>query len=395
MTIYLDNASTSWPKPWAVGDAMVAFLREGAATPGRGAYALAAESEARVARLRRRLAEMVNAEGPERVVLLGSATDALNTAILGLFTEREDDRPRVVTTRLEHNSVTRVLHHLDSRGAIEVVSVPPDRQGFVTPDAVAGASNAETALVVVSHASNVLGTIQPIAQIAAACRRAAPEALVLVDACQSIGLLPIDVQRDRIDLLAFSGHKALMGPAGVGGLYVGPRVFPGNGRRVLRPTRYGGSGSDSASRDMPEDLPSRFEAGTPNSVGQVGLLAAIEDASRPSPAEALAHERRLVDRFLAAVRDVRGVRLVGPADRSRCVGIVSLVVDAHPPEEAAAALDASFGIAVRAGLHCAPGAHEAMGTLAGGGAIRVSPGAYSTDADIDRLAAALRGLAPG
>jgi cysteine desulfurase/selenocysteine lyase len=393
--IHLDNASTSWPKPPGVAWAMAEFLRAGAATPGRGGYSASADAERAVGRLRRRLAGLVGARAPERMILLPSATEALNTAILGLFSGRSGAPARVVTTGIEHNSVTRVLHYLAERGVVKMVSVPPDADGFVSPEAVRVSCDARTALVVISHVSNVLGTIQPITEIAAAARRAAPEVLVLVDACQSMGLLPIDVEGDGIDLTAFSGHKALLGPSGVGGLYVGPRAFPGEGGRVLEPTRFGGTGTDSTSADMPADLPARFEPGTPNTVGQIGLLAAIEDPTRLLPDAALAHERMLVDHLVSRTVGMPRVRVVGPRDRSRCVGILSLVVEGHPPTDVAAVLDASFGIAVRAGLQCAPGAHRAMGTFEGGGTVRVSPGPYSTLADIEALADALGELASG
>jgi cysteine desulfurase/selenocysteine lyase len=393
--VYLDNASTSWPKPACVASAMEAFLREGAATPGRGAYAMAAEAGRAVSRLRRRLAALIGSPDPERMILGTSATDGLNTAILGLFEDAAAGPPaRVVTTPLEHNSVSRPLHYLRARGVVEVVAVDAGPDGFVRAADVLDAADERTVLVAVTAASNVLGTIQPVGGIGRALRARAPRALFLVDACQSIGLVPVDVQRDAIDLLAFSGHKALLGPSGTGALYVSPRAWPGDGTaRPLSPTRFGGTGVDSASPDMPRVLPARFEAGTPNTVGLVGLLAALEDPSRPPAEAALAHERAMIDRLLDAIRDVPRVRPVGPRDRSGCVGVLSLVIDGMAAEEAAAALDASFGIAVRAGLHCAPGAHRAAGTLELGGTLRVSPGPFTTAAEIDLLVEALRALA--
>ncbi len=370
--IYLDNANTSWPKPPQVAEAMTRYLREVGVSPGRGAYAQAAEAQRLVADTRRKLVNLVGGSDPDRLIFGLNCTDALNMAIKGTL----GDGDHVVTTTLEHNSVSRPLQRLADAGVISLTRVEPDGGGFIDPEAVSAALRPRTRLVACTHASNVLGTIQPIEEIGRlVCQR---EALFLVDAAQSAGVLPIDVERQHIDLLALSGHKSLLGPAGTGMLYVGPRAS-------LRPWREGGTGGDSASPVQPGELPTLLEAGTPNTVGIAGLGAALDTLT---PAETLEHERRLLGRLVEAIADLPGVQIVGELDPWRRTGTLSILVDGYSPEEAAAVLDESFGIAVRGGLHCAPYAHRSMGTFPGG-TVRVAPGPTTTTEDIDALIAAL------
>jgi cysteine desulfurase / selenocysteine lyase len=403
--IYLDNASTSWPKPPGVAAAMLEHLEAGSATPARGAYAMAVKSSRAIAALRLRLARLIGAPDPDYIVLTTGATESLNMAIFGLFEApsstvmpkvQTDAPPRVVTTQLEHNAVTRPLAALKRKGWIDLVVVPADADGFIDAAALLAAINENTALVALTHASNVLGTIQPVARLGELVKDRAPGALTLVDASQSIGLVPIDVHSDAIDLLAFSGHKTLLGPPGTGVLYVSDRAM-GQADALplctLRPTRMGGTGDDSSSDTMPETRPGRFEPGTPNTVGFVGLLAAIDaqDKARDETDApgALAHERCHCARLIEHLHKLSGTHILGTTDVNRRVGVVAFTLDAMDPAACAAVLDASFGICVRAGLHCAPGAHAWAGTLERGGAIRVSPGPFTTDADIDALLAAL------
>lgn len=404
-TIYLDHATTSWPKPPGVGEAMTRYLREGAATPGRGAYASARDAGRQIDQLRDALASMIGAKSGERMVLTSGATESLNIAILGLFSGDRPGRelpappPRVVTTVLEHNSVRRPLAALQARGLIEVVEVGCDREGFVSAEAVLAAVDARTALVAMTGVSNVVGTMQPITEVGRGLRSAAAHArvLFLVDGSQGAGLVPIDVGASGIDLLAFSGHKALLGPPGTGVLYVSERA----GVRVS-PVRFGGSGGggggDSASSEMPGEMPHRFEAGTPNTVGFVGLLAALGEDAPARQDEVLAHERRLLGMMIEGLAAHERVRLIGPAGTDRRVGILSLTVLRYEPDEVSAILDGSFGISVRAGLHCAPGAHRALGTFeaggggGGSGTVRVSPGWATTPDDVGRFLEAMERL---
>lgn len=399
--IYLDNASTSWPKPPAVADAISKFLAEGPATPGRGGHGAARRAGRIIERLRARLAALVGAPSSDRIVLTSGATESLNTALLGMFlTGPRGDRaaapPRVVTTVLEHNAVLRPLRFLERAGLVEARIVGCGPGGVIEPEELLREVDDRTALVALTSASNVLGTLQPVGEVGARLREQHPRVLFLVDGSQSVGLAPVDMQRDGIDLLAFSGHKALLGPPGTGVLAIGARVpleEAGDGRAALRPVRFGGTGGESDAEEMPADPPARFEPGTPNTLGFAGLLAAMEDPGRPAAADALAHERSLIVRAIDGLARLPGVRLLAATPGAGRVGVLSFTIEGLRADEAAAALDASFGIAVRGGLHCAPLVHKAMGTAAGGGAVRISPGPYSTVEEIDALIEAVGRLA--
>lgn len=394
--IYFDNASTSWPKPPAVAEAMARRLRDGLASPARGGHALARDAESLLRQVRLRLAQRIGANAPERIVLTSGATHAINTAILGLllFGSAGVTRPRVVTTVLEHNAVLRPLRWLESKGRIELILVGCGGRGVVDPGDVLAAAGPTTAMVAMTAASNVTGAIQPVEAVAQALRDRAPDALLLVDASQSVGLLPSDVERRGIDLLAFSGHKALLGPTGTGALYISERVPLGLSADgpFLHPVVFGGTGGDAEAPGMPPALPARFEAGTPNTLGFAGLLAAMDEAPRP-PAETLQHERAMMQTLRERLSAFRGITLLGPDDPEASVGVLAITFDACDPADAAAILDGQFNIAVRAGLHCAPLTHEALGTLQRGGALRVSTGPYTTIEDIDHFVAAAADIA--
>lgn len=390
-TIYLDNASTTWPKAPGVAEAMARFISEGAATPGRGSYTMASRNAELVSRARLKLARLIGASSPDRVILTPGATDSFNMAILGLFRDHSPDahppgrRPKVITTVLEHNAIRRPLHYLQCRGIIDVHEVRCDGAGRVCEEEMLSAVDDRTVLIATMSASNVVGTIGPASAVFQAVRRTRPDIVTLLDASQTAGLVPIDVEADAIDLLAFPGHKSLMGPTGTGVLYVSNRVTgdeAGAGLRLL-PTRFGGTGGDSGKDDMPGAMPRRFEPGSPNSVGFVGLLAALEHHEKHDPAATLAHELSLVARLIEGVSSLPGVEIVGPATSDNRVGVLSMTVANWAPTDLGALLDAQAGIAIRAGLHCAPGAHRALGTFDRGGAIRVSPGAFNTEEDVD------------
>jgi cysteine desulfurase family protein len=351
---------------------MTRYFEEIGASPGRAAHRAAVEAERIVADVRRKLTDLFEGDDPQRMIFCHNCTDALNMAIKGSL--RQGDH--VVTTMLEHNSVSRPLQRMADEDFIELTCVPADASGFVDPDAIAAAIRPSTRLITCVHAGNVVGTIQPIEAIGRLAR--SREVLFLVDAAQSAGLVPISVERMNIDLLAFPGHKALLGPPGTGGLYVGRRAS-------LRPWREGGTGGDSATPTQPQEYPFFLEAGTPNTVGVVGLGAALEVLD---PAGALAHEREMVGRLIAGIAEHGQVRLVGDGSPSARVGTVSVVIDGLSPEQAAGVLDESFGIAARAGLHCAPYAHRALGTFPEG-TLRISPGPMTTSREIDLLVEAL------
>lgn len=374
--IYLDNASTTFPKPPEVLAAMQQYLGACGVSPGRGGYAAAMVAERLVSGVRRRLTQLVRGDEPARMVFTANGSDALNLAIHGVL--RAGDH--VVTTALEHNSVSRPLETLRRRGVITLTRVGFGADGMVDPDEIARAITPQTRLVALNHASNVTGAIQPAGEIGAIALR--HEVLFLLDVAQTIGLLDIDVSGWRVDLLAFPVHKELLGPPGVGALFVGPDVD-------IVPVRQGGTGGNSADPLQPVEWPARLETGTPNTLGIAGLSGAL---SVLEPARALATVRARLGRFLEGIADIPRARRIGRADPGACVGTCSLLIDGLGADEVGAILDDSFGIAVRAGLHCAPYAHRQLGTFPDG-TVRVSPGPFTTEAEIDAAVAAVRAIA--
>jgi cysteine desulfurase/selenocysteine lyase len=379
--IYLDNAATSFPKPEGVYRAMDEYARTALANPGRAGHRLAVAAKATLDDARFRLSKFVNGAGPDRIAFAHNGTDALNMGIKGVLSAGD----HAVTTDLEHNSVSRPLVKLAADGVITLTRVPSDSGGTVDPDAVAAAITPKTKLVAITHASNVLGTVQPVADIGRLCRERG--VLFLVDAAQTIGVLPIDVQGMHISLLAFPGHKGLFGPTGTGGLYVAPGV-------PIRAWREGGTGGDSKSPTQPTGFPEFLEGGTPNLLGIVGMIAGLDFVEERGVEAIHRHEVELCERLRAAVADNPLVVPVGHADVSRRVGTFSFRCEAMPSEDLAGILDTSFGICVRAGNHCAPYIHQAVGSYDDGLA-RVSPGPFNTADDIDTLANALAEITGG
>lgn len=377
--IYLDNASTSWPKPDAVAREITRFLREDAGNPGRGGHRMATASERMLDRLRVRLDRMCEGDGAERTILTLSATDAINMALKGVL----DPGDHVITTTLEHNSVSRPLQAMADQGLIALTRVPASPDGFIEPELLRQALRPQTRLIACTHCSNVIGTIQPVEEIGRLARNHG--ALLLVDAAQSAGLLPISMRDMQIDLLALAGHKALLGPPGTGALLVGERAD-------VRPWREGGTGGDSARRIQPDEYPHRLEAGTPNTAGLAGWAAALDEVEEWEPQSMLDHERRLAAQFVEAFGGDARPHLLGTEDMHRRTGMVAFTLDGFSSQEVAAALDESFGIAVRGGLHCAPYLHETLGTYPDG-AVRISPGPYNTAGDMAALIDAVRMIA--
>jgi len=376
--IYLDNAATSCPKPPEVIEAVERTLREVCANPGRGAYDEALEAGRILLRARRGVCRLCNISDDSRVVFTLNATHALNLALKGLL--REGDH--VVTSSIEHNAVVRPLATLSRRG-VTVTRAPCGADGVTDPDDILASLTPATRLVALSTASNVLGTLLPVAELGPALRERG--VLLLVDAAQTAGSRPLDVDAMCIDLLALPGHKGLLGPQGVGALYIGPDIR-------LETLVEGGAGHDSASEDPPEALPERYEAGTPNTPGIAGLGAGV-DVVLARGVEAIgAEETRLADRLRAALRDTEGLVVYGPGPGVAAAPVVSIAFAGLPSAEAAFVLDRAFGIAVRAGLHCAPEAHRAAGTE-GEGLVRFSVGHKTVDADIDTAIEACREVA--
>jgi cysteine desulfurase family protein len=380
--IYLDNAATTWPKPPAVYDAVDRYQREIGGPNGRSGYREALEANSIVERARQGVAELLGADDPLEIAFGFSGTDVLNLAIRGVV--RPGDH--VVTTVCDHNSVLRPLRALAEQADVEVSYVPCDGEGFISPDDVRAALRPQTRLVAVVHASNVTGAVQPIAAIGRIVREHG--ALLLVDAAQSLGHVPLDVSTVDVDLVAAPGHKGLLGPLGTGVLYIRPGV-----ERELEPLRYGGTGSRSDEDRQPDQLPDKYEPGNHNLLGLAGLVASCEFLARKSITAIHDHHTALTARMLERLQVIEGVTIHGPQSPANRTSVVSISIDGYDPQELAAVLEASRRIQSRAGLHCAPRMHEALGTTAGGGTLRLSPGFSTTLDEIDAVAATMEEVA--
>jgi cysteine desulfurase family protein len=373
--IYLDNAATSFPKPEAVYQALDRFARQSLANPGRAGHKMALAAEHALDDARHRLNQFFHGEAPERFVFTLNGTDALNMAFKGTLA----DGDHVVTTDLEHNSVSRPLRKMELDGRISLTRVRADGGGTIDPDDVRRAVTPRSRLIALTHASNVLGTVQPVAAVGRLARER--DLLFVVDAAQTAGVVPLDVQASCIDLLAFPGHKSLLGPTGTGALYIGPRAS-------LRAWREGGTGGDSSSETQPREFPYFLEGGTPNVLGVAGLAAGLQYVQEQGVERIREHEVALTERLWRRLDELGGCEVFGHRDRDRRVGTLSFRSEALPAVELGGILDQAFNVAVRPGLHCAPYIHRALGTFPEG-TVRVSPGPFTTDEDIDHLARAL------
>jgi cysteine desulfurase / selenocysteine lyase len=377
---YLDNASTTFPKSQRVMEAMLRLYARAGVSPGRSSFDLAMLADSVVSGCRKKLSDLFNGPGPERVVFGHNATDALNLVIFGLLGRGG----HVVSTRLEHNSVLRpIAHCVDDLGA-RATLVPFDGQGYVDPADVRRAIERDTRLVIVNHASNVIGSVQPLSEIGAICREAGVP--LCVDAAQSAGMLPIDMQAMNLDIVAFTGHKSLLGPTGIGGLCVGPGV-------EIAHTRAGGTGVSSAARRHLEDYPFRLEYGTPNLLGIAGLHTGLDWIAEQGGVSAVhAREMQLARVLWEALRETDGVTLYCAESLERRTPVFAFNFAGMDPDQAGTRLDVDFDVACRTGLHCAPLVHEAIGS-GPQGAVRFSVGPTTTPADVEAGAHAIRTLA--
>jgi cysteine desulfurase family protein len=377
--LYFDNAATSWPKPPAVVKSFDVYQRVVGASAGRGAYPRAQASGEVLSGCRTALARLVNAEDPQRVIFTLNCSDALNLALHGLSWRRGD---RVLVTPFEHNSVLRPLHALKARRGIGIDVLPVDADGRILLEKLPSALRPRTRLIACVHASNVTGVIQPVAEVGAFARRKG--ILSLVDAAQSVGALPIDMQAMKIDLLAFPGHKGLLGPLGTGGLVVGKGVD-------LDPLRQGGTGSLSEREIQPDFYPDRLETGSHNAPGLFGLWEGVKFVSERGVGTIRRHERALVEQFLEGLPSRSSLRVFGPSKSAQRVAVVSLRWGEEDPRRTAARLWERGRLMVRAGLHCAPWAHKQIGTFPLG-TFRFSFGPFVTSSQIDRALRVLRTL---
>jgi cysteine desulfurase/selenocysteine lyase len=379
--IYFDNAATSWPKPPGVAEAMTHFLNQVGANPGRAGHRLAVESGRIVYDAREAVAELFNAPDPLRVVFGPNVTEALNLALCGYL--RPGDH--VVTSSMEHNSVMRPLRALEQQG-VELTVVQCSPEGFLDPVGVEEAVRPNTVMVVLNHGSNVVGTILPVAEVGRICRQR--DLMLLVDAAQTGGAYPADMQADLIDLLAFTGHKSLCGPMGTGGLIVGERVDVAR----LEPLKRGGTGSRSEREEQPDFLPDMCESGTPNAVGLAGLAAGVRWVLARGVEDIRAHEVKLAQRLIGRLQEISGVTVYGGLDAELQTATVSFNVAGMEPSEVGLRLDDEHGIMCRVGLHCAPAAHRTLGTFPVG-TVRFGLGAFNTVEEIDKAWDAVRQLA--
>lgn len=379
--IYLDNAATSWPKPDGVREAMARCLRDVGASSGRSAHRYAQEAERIRLDAREAVAELLGVSNPLRIIFTLNATTAINLVLHGLLPPGS----HAVASGMEHNAVARPLQALRQRG-VSVSVVPCRQDGLLPAEAVEAHLRADTRLVILHHASNVCGTVQPIREVAARAReRGIP---LLVDAAQTAGCWPLAMEADGIDLLAFSGHKGLLGPTGTGGLAVS-RDFD---TARLPALIHGGTGSRSEQEVHPEFLPDKYEAGTPNTVGLAGLAAAVRFVLDRGVEQIREHERCLTQHLIDGLQAIPGVCVFGPRDARRQTACVAFTIDGSSVSDVAQALDEQYGVLCRPGLHCAPQAHRTLGTLPHG-TLRFAPGPFSTIAEMDAALAAVARIA--
>jgi cysteine desulfurase family protein len=367
--IYLDNAATSFPKPEQVYVFMDAFYRKAGVNPGRSGYDLCLESGALLEETRRQLTTFFNGSDPSRLVFGYNSTDALNLAIFGLLQPGD----HAVTTKLEHNSTLRPLWHLGQQG-VEVDWVDFDDRGFVDPERFVSRFKRTTRAAVINHASNVIGTVQPVAEIGRVCRERGIH--LILDVSQTAGAIPVDVEALGADVVCFTGHKSLMGPMGIGGMYVRDGV-------EIRLTRAGGTGVRSIQRTHLEEYPYRMEYGTPNLPGIAGLSAGVKWLTERGRENIHRHEMALWSRLRDGLRAIDGVVLYCAESEDRHISVLMVNVEGMVAGDVGTILDVDYNIATRTGLHCAPMVHEHLGTAAIHGGVRFGIGPFNTEAHVD------------
>jgi cysteine desulfurase/selenocysteine lyase len=376
--IYLDNAATAWPKPEAVYTFMLDFYRTTGVNPGRSGFDLAIEAGSLLEKSRKRLTRFFGGDedAPERLCFSYNVTDTMNLIIPGLLEEGD----HVITTNLEHNAVIRPINHLVRDHGVQATFVPFDGDGFVDPEDIKRSIRPNTKLVVVNHGSNVIGTIQPVAEIGKICSERG--VTFVIDTAQTAGLIPIDMKAMHVDVVAFTGHKALMGSMGIGGMCVRKHVN-------IRQTRAGGTGVRSADPFQPEEYPWRMEFGTPNMVGVAALWAGQEWIGEQGMDLVYAHEMRLARMLVEGLREIAGVSLYCCDNLDNHLSTVSMNIPGMKASDVGAMLDTEHDIATRAGLHCAPLVHQQLGTAEIGGSVRFSIGAFNNE---EHIKAAIEGV---
>ncbi len=369
--IYFDNPATSWPKPPQVIEAMDRFMEEVGANPGRSGHSRSIEAARIIFETREALSALFHVRDSSRTVFTLNATESINLALKGLLKTGD----HVITSSMEHNSVMRPLRALERKG-VELTVAPCFDDGTLDPAEVERRVQSNTKMIVLNHASNVTGTLLPIIAVGEIAR--AHDLFFLVDAAQTAGACPINVEKDKIDLLAFTGHKSLYGPQGTGGLVVGERVK----ENEMIPLKQGGTGSRSEFEEQPDFLPDCFESGTPNGVGLAGLLAGVQFILGEGVEAIRQNEMTLIEKLFKGLRQIPQVKLYGPENQGDRIATLTFNVAHLTPSEGALRLEKDFGILCRPGLHCAPAAHRTIGTFPQG-AIRFGLSAFNTEEEIE------------
>ncbi len=380
--IYFDNAATGWPKPEQVYRFMDEFYRTHGVNPGRSGYDLAMETGSLLDRLRKRMTKFFGGDedASDRLVFSYNVTDALNLVIPGLISRGD----HIITTNLEHNSVIRPVNHMVRDHGAEATYIPFDSGGFVDPADIAGAIRPNTKLVVINHGSNVIGTVQPVAEIGRLCREHG--ITFVLDTAQTAGVIPIDMRKMNIDVVAFTGHKALMGSMGIGGLCIRKHV-------EIKQVRSGGTGVHSAYPYHLEEYPWRLEYGTPNLVGIASLWAGQDWLDEHGVDRVHQQEMKLAQRLVEGFRNIEGVELYCCGTLESHLPTLLMNLEGVDPGDVGVMLDVDYNIATRTGLHCAPLVHKQLGTVERDGGVRFSIGAFNTEKEIDTAIAAITDIA--
>ena len=378
MGIYLDNAATSFPKPKEVATAVYDFMVNNGTSSGRGSYKKAMQSDYIVYECRKLIGKLFNFDNPKKVVFTSNVTDSLNIAMRGILKEND----HVITSSLEHNAVWRCLKTLERDINIKIDTVECSKDGITNPQDIKKYIKKDTALIVFTQASNVLGTIQPIREIGAIARD--HNIPFLVDSAQSAGAMKIDVKEDNIDILAFTGHKSLLGPMGTGGLIINTDID-------IKPLKAGGTGGDSAYEYQPDYYPNHLETGTSNVSGIAGLREAIKFLNKEGIENIHNKEKELTKYALEKLETVKDIEIYGPKDCEKMLSVISFNIKDKRPEDVGSILDQKYDIMLRAGLHCAPTAHSVIGTKERG-TLRIGLGYFNKKEDIDKLVEALNNL---
>ncbi|MCK4761067.1 MAG: aminotransferase class V-fold PLP-dependent enzyme [Candidatus Aminicenantes bacterium] len=378
--IYLDNGATSFPKPEEVYQFMDHFYRNFGVNPGRSGYDLCIESGEIVENTRKQLMKFFNGKDPDRLCFSYNSTDALNLIISGLL----EGGDHAISTTIEHNSVLRPLYHQEKYKGVEVDYLPVDGKGFVDPDEFPKKFKKNTKLVIINHASNVIGTIQPIKEIGRLCKERG--IIFAIDSSQSAGKIPIDIEEQNVDIIAFTGHKSLLGPTGIGGLYVKEGI-------EIKHTRAGGTGVRSAVKTHLDEYPYRLEYGTLNAVGVAGLHTGVKWVEEKGIENIHQHEMKLTAMLRDGLKDVNGITLYCQDDLTDHIGIFLFNVAGFEALNVGTLLDVDYNIASRTGLHCAPLIHEQLGTADIHGAVRFGIGPFNTEEEIQTAIDAVKEIA--